>query len=100
MGDGTSLTLIKLVLPTVLTASLDNTAKIWDISTGDCKQTFSGHGRSVISAVFSPDGKTVLTASGDNTAKIWDISTGDCKHTFSGHGDSLLSAVFSTDGET
>jgi len=29
------------------------------------------HKRTVISAVFSPDGKCILTASSDGTAKVW-----------------------------
>ena len=78
----------------VLTASSDETAKIWESSTGECKQTFSGHSNYVMSAVFSADGLSVLTASEDNTAKIWEISTGECKQTLSGHSDSVMSAVF------
>ena len=37
----------------ILTASDDKTAKIWDRSTGECKQTFSGHGGVIWSAIFS-----------------------------------------------
>jgi hypothetical protein len=53
----------------ILTASLDKTAKLWDLS-GKCLVTFSGHSLLVYSAVFSPDGKSILTASFDNTAKL------------------------------
>jgi len=93
--NGTALTLIRRVLPMVLTASFDGTAKIWDSSTGECKQTLSGHGGHVRSAVFSADGATILTASDDRTANIWDSSTGECKQTLSGHGGAVWSAVFS-----
>ena len=92
--DGTTLTVIKQVPVLVLTAS-DETAKIWDASTGECKQTFSGHSNFVRSAVFSADGLSVLTASHDKTAKIWDASTGECKQTLSGHSYFVNSAVFS-----
>merc|ERR1712129_309744 len=67
-----------------LTASHDKIAKIWDSSTGECKQTFSGHASVVWSAVFSADGSSVLTASTDDIAKIWDSSMGECKQTLSG----------------
>jgi len=36
-----------------LTASLDATARMWDSSSGECKQTFSGHTGVVTSAAFS-----------------------------------------------
>ena len=50
--DGTTLSMLKQPKLFVLTASQDKTAKIWDASTGDCKQTFS-HADEVQSAVFS-----------------------------------------------
>ena len=39
-------------------------------------QTLRGHRGWVVSAVFSPDGRTILTASGDQTARLWDAATG------------------------
>ena len=54
--DGTTLDMIKRSPPLVLTASKDKTAKIWDTTTGECKQTLSGHAEAVWSAVFSADG--------------------------------------------
>ena len=82
---------------TVLTASDDDTAKLWDAESGTCVHTFQGHGYSVCSAIFSPDASEVLTASDDDTAKLWDAETGECVQTFQGHGGSVYSAVFSPD---
>merc|ERR1712057_78476 len=96
--DGTTLDMIKRSAPLVLTGSRDRTAKSWCATTGECKQTFSGHAGLVISAVFSADGLSVLTGSGDRTAKIWDTTTGECKQTLSGHAGLVRSAVFSADG--
>ena len=47
----------------VVTASGDNTSKIWSVETGDCLQTLS-HEDGVWFAEFSPDGRYVGTASG------------------------------------
>ena len=40
----------------VLTASSDRTAKIWDFSIGECTKTLSGHSGVVHTAVFSDVG--------------------------------------------
>jgi len=86
------LTLVRKTLPRVLTLSLDRTAKIWDSSTGECKQTLTGHSDTLTSAAFSADASIIVTASFDNTAKIWDSSTGECQQTLTGHR-----AAFSAD---
>jgi len=84
-----------------LTASEDNTAKLWNVSSGELIRTFDGHGDGVVSAAFSPNGSLVLTASKDCTAKLWHASTGECLGTFGGpegHTMRVNSAVFSPDG--
>jgi len=56
----------------IVTASYDNTAKIWETATGKELQTLEGHIDWVRAAAFSPDGKKVITVSDDETARIWD----------------------------
>jgi hypothetical protein len=61
----------------VVTASVDETARVWDVSGARAPVppvVLSGHTGEVISASFSPDGKQVLTASWDKTARVWDVS--------------------------
>ena len=69
----------------IITASLDNTAKIWNTQTGQPLHTLQ-HNNEVMSAAFSPDGTRVITTSleittseddtpsTDGTAKIWKIN--------------------------
>ncbi|MCA6605260.1 MAG: hypothetical protein IM533_12505, partial [Pseudanabaena sp. M007S1SP1A06QC] len=59
----------------LLTGSLDKTAKLWSID-GKLLQTFQGHQDSIRSVAFAPDGKSLLTGSGDKTAKLWDLDLG------------------------
>jgi WD40 repeat protein len=58
----------------VVTASSDNTARLWDADTGTEAAVLKGHTGTVLSAAFSPDGKRVVTASSDNTARLWDAT--------------------------
>jgi WD40 repeat protein len=82
----------------VVTASNDNTARIWDAKTGASLVTLVGHTDVVVSAAFSPDGTRILTASNDNTARVWDAKTGASLVTLVGHTDVVVSAAFSPDG--
>jgi TIR domain/WD domain, G-beta repeat len=56
----------------IVTASGDNTARIWDAASRKEIAVLRGHNVRVKSAAFSPDGTRIVTASGDNTARIWD----------------------------
>src|SRR5207249_299350 len=60
----------------VVTASRDNTARIWDARSGQPLTPPLNHADDVTTAEFSPLGNRVLTASEDGTARIWDAETG------------------------
>merc|ERR1711988_594915 len=83
---------------TIVTASDDETAKIWDVCSGEYERTLEGHTTWLTSGCFSPDGSKIVTASADNTAKIWDVCSGECEHTLQGHTKDVTSACFSPDG--
>lgn len=54
----------------VATASLDGTAKLWDLATGREVLTLFGHDGPVNTVAFSPDGRFLATASGDGTVAL------------------------------
>ena len=83
----------------VVTASDDNTARVWDANTGEILQQLVGHEDVVNSATFSPDGQRVVTASGDHTARVWDVNTGEVLQVLAGHENNVTSATFSPDGQ-
>ncbi len=83
---------------TIVTASGDGTAKLWDCD-GNELQTLTGHQGELLSASFSPDGKTIVTASEDGTAKLWDLE-GNELQTLTGHQGWVRGASFSPDGNT
>ena len=82
----------------IVTASGDNTAKVWDARSGTEVLTLKGHVSGVSSASFSADGTRVVTASWDETAKVWDAKSGAEVLTLKGHTDNVWSASFSADG--
>jgi WD40 repeat protein/tetratricopeptide (TPR) repeat protein len=62
---------------TVITASMDGTAQLWDAASGKRIGPPLQVGGHDIHLAFSPDGKTVLTASQEgHTARLWDAATG------------------------
>ena len=46
---------------TVLTASSDKTARLWDPETGSCKQILEGHTDEIFSCAFNYEGNTIIT---------------------------------------
>ncbi|NGZ10219.1 MAG: hypothetical protein CV088_12660 [Nitrospira sp. LK70] len=86
---------------TVVTASDDQTARLWDVASGKELHVLRGHAGPVTSAQFAPDGKTVVTA-GDDAARLWDVASGKELHVLRGHANStaINSAQFAPDGKT
>ena len=89
-------------------ASLDQTARLWDIETGETLHVLEGHTRQVMSVAFSPDGRVLATAS--DTIRLWDVETGELLETFpvdddetetrEGHAAPLTAVLFAPDGES
>jgi WD40 repeat protein len=90
---------------TLASASADNTVRLWDVSTGECLKTFTGHTNQVCAIAFSLLSRNSpyqgLLASGgyDQTVKLWDVSTGSCLRTLTGHTDEIWSVAFSPDNQ-
>jgi hypothetical protein len=59
----------------IVTASWDETARIWHAASVKEIAVLRGHDSGVYSAAFSPDGKRIVTASWDHTARIWDAAS-------------------------
>ena len=82
----------------VVTASFDNTARLWDAETGKEIAVLKAHEGGVTAASFSPDGKRVVTASDDATARLWDAETGKEIAVLKAHVGEANGARFSPDG--
>jgi WD40 repeat protein len=83
----------------IVTASADNTARIWDVDTGQPLRVLSGHTGPVRSVAFSPNGRRIVTASYDKTARVWDVNNGQQLLVMRGHTAYVEGVAFSPDGQ-
>ena len=59
-----------------VSASSDQTLKVWELETGRALRTLEGHSYSVYGVAVTPDGQRAVSASYDQTLKVWDLETG------------------------
>jgi len=88
----------------IISASHDNTVKLWDIASRKALKTFRGHDSWVQSATLLNDGKWILSASHDAHLKLWNIANYAEIRTLKGrvlaqHVDAVLDVSFSNDGK-
>jgi WD40 repeat protein len=86
-ADGTS----------VVTASMDGTARVFDSQTGKLLHIFSSRGEAVTVAAISPDGRLLALASRE-VITIFDVQTGAERHRLQGHGTWISDLVWPRDG--
>jgi WD40 repeat protein/tetratricopeptide (TPR) repeat protein len=80
----------------LVTASEDGTARLWDVSTGKQLTPPLRHATKVLQAAFSPGGRRLVTASA-GAARLWDTATGKLLWSLP-HRGRVLQASFSRDG--
>jgi WD40 repeat protein/transcriptional regulator with XRE-family HTH domain len=85
---------------TVLTGSIDTTARLWDAETGAELRRFIGHKAAVEAVAFSPDGRYVATGGLDATARLWDVQTGKELRTLTDAASDVFGVKFSPDSKT
>jgi WD40 repeat protein len=82
----------------IVTASRDNSVRIWDAGTGVQLAVLSGHRDRVIFAAYSRDGTRIASASRDKTDRVWDARTGAQLLVLQGHDAFDTGVDFSPDG--
>jgi WD40 repeat protein len=78
---------------------LEWTVKVWEVGSWREVATLRGHGDSVTSVSFSPDGQFLASGSWDETVKVWEVGSWREVATLRGHGGYVYSVSFSPDGK-
>lgn len=68
-----------------VSASADNTLKVWDTKNGRELRTLAGHQVDVDGVAVSADGHLAVSVAFDNTLKVWDVVNGRELRTPRGH---------------
>jgi polyadenylation factor subunit 2 len=78
-----------------VTASDDNTLKVWDFNTQRNESTFTEHGWDVKACDWHPTKGLVVSGSKDHSVRLWDPRTGRNLTTLHGHKNAVTATVFS-----
>jgi WD40 repeat protein len=81
----------------LVTGSVDNTVRVWDVASGRETMRLGGHGAWVIGVAYSPDGKLIASAGADKIIRLWD-SDGKLVRELLGHENGVGHVAFSPQG--
>lgn len=89
----------------IASASNDCSVRVWEISSGECIQDFSGYSGRMFSVSWSPNGRYLAFGTKDGLGYIYDVSSNDpdewhCLHYLQGHSDIMSSIAWSMDSST
>jgi len=90
-------TQVELSNGVLATVSDGKTVTIWEVSSGTCLNSLTGHSSTIKALVRLRNG-LLASGSGDTTVKVWDVSTGACLNTLVGHSDCVWTLVELSNG--
>jgi len=79
-------------LPWIVSASDDQTIRVWNWQSRTCTSVLTGHSHYVMCAAFHPTDDLIVSASLDQTVRVWDIVGLKTKNTASDSIQSMLQA--------
>jgi WD40 repeat protein len=85
--------------PVVVSAGDDTTVRIWDMPTGACLATLTGHLLPVKDVALTEE-SVILSAADDNSLRLWDPVSRRCLRTLTDHGGAVHAVAIAPDGRT
>ena len=82
-----------------VSASYDQTLRVWDLESGQTLRKLEGHTGWVYAVTIIPDGRRAVSASYDQTLRVWDLENGKEITTFIGESR-MSSCASAPDGRT
>jgi WD40 repeat protein len=80
-----------------VSASDDDTLKVWDLATGHALHTLQAH--SVSGVAITRDGKRAVSASMNDTLTVWETDTGRPLRTLQAHSTDVYGVAVTPDGK-
>jgi WD40 repeat protein len=79
------------------TASVDKSARLWDVRTGQQNHRLD-HDGAVTCVAYSPEGKMLASASANGELRLWDVADGRLLQTLSSHAPGINGVAFAPCG--
>jgi WD40 repeat protein len=76
----------------------DGVIRLWDVASGELRQTLSGHVGVISRLAFAPDGRSLTSLGEDNALNLWHLATGQLLFKLDSRGQELHGLAFSRDG--
>jgi WD40 repeat protein len=88
----------------LVSGSEDQTAVVWDLSTGHKRVTFTGHisqpqSPGITSIAWSPNGRQIVSVGGEGVARVWSPADGRELFVLRGHQARSAPIAFSPNGD-
>lgn len=83
----------------LLTASVDNSARVWSEDGKELKKLDRHKGR-ITAVVVEPAARALASSSWDNTVRVWDLDSGAELKVLEGHTNWVTSLAVTSDGHT
>ncbi len=77
----------------LISASRDNTLRLWNLKTGHTQRILRGHSGMIRDVVLFSAGCRAISASEDQTLRVWDLEAGKVIRTIQGHSGAVNSVA-------